>query len=227
MIQSAGIRNSTLIASFCQAIKPKAWQPDPPDIRELQAWVRRLEALQDMRQQEANRLHVAPTHIKPSIQSVSTKLTEEIEEMKKKIRNHIDQHPDLRDKKTLLETIPRVGEATIIQVLAFMSNPKAFKNAKEFSAFVGLNPKQHQSGSSVRGRTRLSKTGHSGLRKAFYFPAITAKRYNPVIQAFCERLKSSGKPTMVIIGAAMRKLVHLIYGVLKSGKPFDANLVMI
>ena len=218
--------DSIVIARFCQAIKPKVWQPAPLYIRELQAWVRRLEALQDMHQQEINRLHIASAHIKPSIQAVSKKLAEEIKEIKEKIKHHIDQHPDLRDKKVLLETIPGVGESTIAQVLAFMGNPKDFENAKQFSAFVGLNPKQRQSGSSVRGKTRLSKTGNASLRKAFYFPAIVAKQYNPVIQAFCERLKASGKPTMVIIGAAMRKLVHLIYGVLKSGKPFDANVVL-
>jgi transposase len=91
------------------------------------------------------------------------------------------------------------------------------------AAFVGLNPKQRQSGSSVQGRTQLSKIGDSNLRKAFYMPAITAKRYNPIIKAFCDRLELAGKPTMLIIGAAMRKLVHIIYGVLKSGKAFDAN----
>ena len=218
--------DSIVIARFCQAIKPKVWQPAPLYIRELQALVRRLEALQDMHQQEINRLHVALAHIKPSIQAVSKKLAEEIKKIKEKIKHHIDQYPDLRDKKVLLETIPGVGKSTIAQVLAFMGNPKDFENAKQFSAFVGLNPKQRQSGSAVRGKTRLSKTGNASLRKAFYFPAIVAKQYNPVIQAFCERLKASGKPTMVIIGAAMRKLVHLIYGVLKSGKPFDANVVL-
>jgi transposase len=102
-----------------------------------------------------------------------------------------------------------------------------FKDAKQLAAFLGLNPRQRQSGSSVRGVTRLSKVGDSRLRKALYMPAIVAKQYNPIIKNFCERLKMAGKPTMLIIGAAMRKLVHLIYGVLKSGQPFDANLAII
>jgi transposase len=125
-----------------------------------------------------------------------------------------------------LESIPGVGEATIAQILSFMGVPKRFKNARQLAAFVGLNPKKHESGSSVRGRSRLSKTGDSALRKALYMPAISAKKYNPVIKAFCERLQKAGKPPMVIIGAAMRKLLHLIYGVLKSGKPFNANLAI-
>ena len=74
---------------------------------------------------------------------------------------------------------------------------------------------------SVRGCSRLSKVGSSRLRKSLYFPAITALRFNPLIKAFGLRLSVQGKAKMLIIGAAMRKLLHLAYGVLKSGKPFD------
>lgn len=218
--------DSKLIARFCKAMQPKAWQPKPQHIRELQFWVRRLETLQDMQQQENNRLDVAPVDIKISIEAVLQRLSEEIQKVKDKIRNHIDQYPDLSAKKKLLATIPGIGNATIGQILAFIGNPEDFRNAKQLAAFVGLNPKQSQSGASVRRRTRLSKAGDSRLRKSLYMPAIVAKKHNPIISAFCERLKASGKSSMQIIGAAMRKLVHLIYGVLKSGKPFDPNLAI-
>jgi len=228
--QSELSRNKTdradakLIARYCLALNPKPWAPKPPHVRELQAWVRRLEALQSMYFQENNRLEISSDNVRASIEKMIKKLIEEIEEVKKKIHDHIEQYPDLRTKSNLLETIPGVGEATIAQVLAFIGNVEDFKSAKQLAAFVGLNPKQHQSGTSVRGRTRLSKIGNSNLRKAFYMPAVVAKRHNPTIKKFCDRLKKAEKPTMLIIGAAMRKLVHIIYGVLKSGKPFDANL---
>ena len=217
--------DSQLIARFCRAIDPPVWQPKPAHVKELQAWVRRLKGLQELYQQEANRLEVAPPCIQPSIKVVIECLKKEIEQVKKKIQKHIEQRPDLRDKQKLLKTIPGIGEATIAQVLAFIGNIEDFKNARQLAAFVGLNPKQRQSGTSVQGRTRLSKIGDSNLRKAFYMPAIVASRYNPVIKAFCDRLESNGKPSMLIIGAVMRKLVHIIYGVLKSGKPFNENLV--
>jgi transposase len=73
----------------------------------------------------------------------------------------------------------------------------------------------------VRGRTRLSKIGNARLRRALYFPAITALRCSPFFQAWAEALRQSGKSKMRVICAVMRKLVHLAYGVLKSGKPFD------
>lgn len=89
---------------------------------------------------------------------------------------------------------------------------------------MGLNPKQHQSGTSVYRKSCLSKTGDAKLRQAFYFPAIVAMQHNPIIKIFSERLIKAGKPKMVVIGAVMRKLVHIIYGVLKSAKPFDSQL---
>jgi len=98
-----------------------------------------------------------------------------------------------------------------------------FDSARQVAAFAGLVPRIRESGTSVRGRSRLSKIGSSRLRKSLYFPAITALRFNPVIKSFGLRLSAAGKSKMLIIGAAMRKLLHLAYGVLKSGKAFDPN----
>jgi transposase len=80
------------------------------------------------------------------------------------------------------------------------------------------------SGNVGDGRTRLSKTGNARLRRALYMPALSARRYNPIIKAFCQRLQQRGKRPMEIVGAAMRKLLHIVYGVLKSGKAFDPSL---
>ncbi len=215
--------DAQLIALFCKAMRPKAWKPKADHIQILQGWVRRLEALQDLCQQEYNRLEVAPKHIKPSIEAIYRRLTEEIKMVKNNISQHIFQHADLYKKKKLLESIPGIGDATIAQVLAFIGNPEEFQTAKQLAAYIGLNPRQYLSGSSVKGHAHLSKMGDANLRKAFYMPAIVAKRYNPIINKFCQRLKENGKAPMVIIGAAMRKLIHLIYGVLKSEKPFDVS----
>ena len=96
-----------------------------------------------------------------------------------------------------------------------------FKNAKHLASFIGVAPRLMESGTSVRGRSRMSKIGRSQLRKAFFLPAMVALRYNPIIKSFGERLRASGKNKMQIIGATMRKLIHIVYGVLKNGVPFD------
>ena len=227
------IRNKTdkvdaaLIANFCLKFQPPAWQPAPVHIRELQAMVRRLDALLALHTQETNRLDTAHTAVTESIQALLGILETQIKTLKKRIRDHIDQHPDLRHNRDLLDTIPGIGEATISQILAFIGEVSRFKTAKQLAAFIGLNPKQHFSGTSVRGRAHLSKMGNSALRKAFYMPALVAMTHNPTIHTFSQRLKQQGKNGKVIVCAAMRKLIHIIYGVLKSKQPFDTNLVTI
>ena len=217
--------DAALIARFCQAMQPASWIPDPVEIRELKALVRRLEGLTSMRQQEVNRLEVAPEIIVKDIQHHIAYLDDEIKETKKRIQKHIDNHPDLKQKKTLLESIPGIGETTIPIILSEFAHINRFKNAKCLAAFIGVAPKERQSGSSIRGRTMMSKTGRSQLRKAFFMPALVALRYNPIVIAMKQRLTEAGKSKMAIVGAAMRKLVHLIYGVLKSGVPFDPEYV--
>ena len=98
-----------------------------------------------------------------------------------------------------------------------------FAGARQVAAFAGLVPRLRQSGSSVRGRACLSKTGSARLRRALYLPVVAALRHNPLIRALRERLLAAGKPRMLIVGAAMRKLLHLAVGVLRSGRPFDPD----
>jgi transposase len=104
-----------------------------------------------------------------------------------------------------------------------MPQLQTFRSARHAAAYAGLTPRHCESGTSVRGRTSLSKIGSARIRKALYWPAITALRCNPLLRAFGQRLRERGKTKMVVIGAAMRKLVHLAYGVLKTGQPFNEN----
>jgi transposase len=212
-----------LIARFCLAMKPEYWVPDPKEIRELRSLVRRVDALITMRNQETNRLEVSDDVVKREIKDHIEYLGKQIELMKGKIRSHIDKHPELREKQRLLESISGVGESTIQLVLSHFAYVQRFKSAKGLASFLGIAPREHQSGSSVRGRNKMSKVGRSSLRKAFFMPALVALRHNPVIIEMKNRLTLAGKPKMVIVGAAMRKLVHLIYGVLKNNEPFDPN----
>jgi transposase len=216
--------DAQLIARFCSVMQPEPWQPPAPEVKELQSLVRRLEALQGMLDQERNRLETADDIVKESIERVITHLQQEIKATRKLIRTHINRHPDLRGKRDLLESIPGVGPGTSAMILAEFGDVSRFPDAGSMASFCGLTPRHHQSGSSVRGRSMLSKTGSSRIRKALFMPALAAIRYNPVIKAFRARLRSNGKHSMVIVCAIMRKLVYLAFGVLKSGRPFDPSL---
>lgn len=215
--------DAKLIAQYCAAMQPKPWQPIPAHVRHLQALVRRLEQLGGALNQEQNRLEVASAIVQPSIQKMIDLLAQQIKDIQAQIQSHINQHPDLKQRAQLLDSIPGIGPATRAQILAFLGAPNQFETAKQCVAFIGLNPKPYTSGTSVNARTRISKTGSSALRRAFYMPAIVAMKYNPVLQAFALRLKQAGKKGKVVVCAVMRKLVHIVYGVLKSNQPFNAN----
>lgn len=215
--------DAALIAGFCAERRPPAWAPPAPGLRELQALVRRLESLVEMRTMEENRLSsgIAVEAVRTSVEEMLAHLSEQIKKTEALIRSHIDSHPGLRQQRELLDSIPGIGEATAAVLLAEVPEIKEYRSARQVAAFAGLVPRDRQSGGSVRGRVRLSKIGNARLRKALYFPAITALRCSPFFQQWAEGLRQRGKSKMAVIGAAMRKLVHLAYGVLKTGKPFD------
>jgi len=229
--QSQLTRNKTdqadarLIADFCATQHPALWTPPAPEWKELQALVRHLDNLKTMRQQERNRLSagLSSATIEQALHEHIAFLDQQIAALEQQIQDHIDYHPGLKHQQDLLKSIPGIGGRTAFILLAEIRSIPAFASARQLAAFAGLSPRQRRSGTSVRGQTRLSKTGSARLRKALYMPAIVAWRCNPLIATFCQRLATRGKPKMVILGAAMRKLLHLVYGVLKSGRPFDPD----
>jgi transposase len=214
--------DAELIARFCQTQAPPRWTPPPVEIRELQALVRRLDALLEMQVMETNRLSAGGTtaQVRDSLESVINHLEEQIKRTEKLIRQHINNHPQLKAARDLLLSIPGLGEATVARLMSEINFHK-YESARQVAAFAGLVPRLCESGKSVRRRARLSKVGTPRIRRSLYFPAITALRCNPVIKAWASGLRERGKCEMQIIGAVMRKLIHLAYGVLKSGKAYD------
>jgi transposase len=213
--------DAELIARFTATHHPPVWTPPAPEIRQLQALVRRLDALQGMHAQEANRLAagVAVVEVRASIEAMLESLDAHIAHVRQLIRDHLDQHPGLRAQRDLLTTIPGIGEATAAVLIAELFD-KRYTSARQAAAFAGLVPRLVESG-TLRGRSRLSKIGPGRLRKALYFPAVSALRWNPTIRLMRARLAAAGKEPMVIIGAAMRKLIHIAYGVLKTGRAYE------
>lgn len=213
--------DAQLLADYMRTQAPVRWIPPPPEARQLQALVRRLDALLEMRTQELNRLELAAPIVRPSITATIDHLTDELDAIRRQITAHIDQHPSLRAQRDLIVSIPGLGDATAAIVLGELLDIKRFASARQLAAFSGMVPQVRQSGTSVRGRGRLSKLGSARLRKALYFPALAALRCNPTIRRFAARLRLAGKPRMVIVAAVMRKLIHQVYGVLRSGHAFD------
>lgn len=192
------------------------------------ALVRRVEMLQEMAQQEVNRQQsgIASPAVLASIEATLAFLRAEIVQLQRRVQEQVERSAELSKQQRLLCSIPGVGRWTAARVLAEIDAVCGAVDARQLAAYAGLTPRERTSGSSVHRPPRLAKTGNSRLRRARYLPAIVAMRYNPAVRALAERLRARGKRPMVIVGAAMRKLLHLIYGVLKSAKPFDPALAL-
>lgn len=228
--QSNGLRTKTdavdarTLADFCREKQPQPWIAPSLSERALRALVLRHQALVEMQTQEKNRIETAREEVHDSVQIHLQWLSEELKRIEQAIHQHIDDDPDMRRRRDLLKSIPGIGKRTIALLLAYLGTQFRFANARQFVAFAGLNPKLHESGSSVQRRAKLSKIGHAAIRRALYMPAMVALYKTDWGRRFRERLEHAGKPAMLIIGAMMRKLAQVAYGVLMSGKSFDPTL---
>lgn len=214
--------DARLIAEFCEKESPSPWTPPTPEIRQLQALTRRIETLSEMVQMEQNRRQSAPSETRESLDRMIKALTEEIDKLRQEINQHLDQHPKLKEQHDLLLSIPGIGEKTA-QLLLSEVDFARYDNARQVAAAAGVTPRKQESGTSLK-HTNLSKLGNGRIRKALYFPAVVATRRNPIIKEFADRLKKNGKTKMQIVCAAMRKLLHQAFGVLKNNRSFDPNL---
>ena len=222
-------KDSVVLARLGASRTLTAWQPEAEEIRGLKALILRIEAIEKDIHRENNRLEkaeISPGSLKvvESIHRILSDLTQEKKRVEALIKDHFDQHPRLKKDKKLLESIPGVGEV-ISQYMVALIRSRSFTSAKQCGAFVGLNPILCESGKSLQKRPRLSKAGDGRLRAKLYMPAVVATRHNPDIKKQYERLLRNGKSKMSAIGAAMRKLVQICYGVLKHQKQYQPQAI--
>lgn len=217
--------DARLIAEYAARENPPAWQPPSPEVRQLQALVRRLDDLVEMAAREKGRL-ASPAltgAVRKSVERTIRLLEKEAAKLRTQADDLIAATPALQADRTLLESIPGVGRQTATTILAELPAVERLPSAESAAAYCGLAPREFRSGTSVKKRTKLSKAGNPRLRKALFLPTQTAVRFNPLLKRFFTRLVDAGKPKMQAVGACMRKLVMLCYGVLKNRKPFDPN----
>jgi transposase len=219
--------DSAIIASFCKTHRPTAWQPLTEAHKRLRSLVRHREDLLQTRLQQQNRLRdTTDTLVRESLQVVLDTIVTQLEAVERTIKEHLTAHAELRSNLELLTAIIGIGVVTAAKLLAEFADLEQYETAKAAAADAGLTPSHFESGTSVRKRARISKIGKAGIRAALYWPAITAMRRCEAFKAFAARLAARGKPKKVIIVAVMRKLVHIIYGVLKHRTPYDPAKVL-
>jgi transposase len=217
--------DARLLARYGQSVRPRAWRPPARALLDLEAMLARLDDIEGDLRREENRLEQARTRGCPAV--VDRSLLASIEaskdrrdELRRAIAAHVAAIPELQADLDRLLTIPAVGPRTAVRMLVLL-RARAFESARQAAACLGLVPVERTSGKSIRGRPTLSKNGNPRLRAALYMAAIVGIRCNPDLKAQCERLLGRGTCKMSALGAAMRKLVHLCFGVLKHATDYQ------
>jgi transposase len=218
--------DAELLARYAAKVQPAPTAQLPEGLKILRSLVRHLEYLLQRHAQEQGHLESA-THpvVRRSIQESVAHYAQQIAQLQQQIADHLDQYPKLKSQVDLLQTIPGIGKQTA-QLLLCEIHPamhQGRRSTKAQVAHAGLAPREKQSGSSIRGKPCICRVGNTRLRSGLYFPTMVAMRYNPVIRTFYQRLIDHGKPTMVALVAAMRKLLVIAIGVLNNQVPFDPN----
>jgi transposase len=217
------------IREYCELFKPQPWAPASEAHRRLgELQTIRAGIIAGLTEWKNRKNSGMIDAVAQSLADVTiSHFTGQLGAVDEAITQTIDNDPVLRRKRDLLLTISGVGKTLAGVVLAELPGPDVLRSGAAVVAYAGLNPRLHQSGTSIDRMTRISKIGNAVLRAALYMPAMSAMQHNPAIVALVARLKSRGrlKPKQIVV-AAMRKLLVLCFGVLKTGKPFDPAIAM-
>ncbi|MFN3337657.1 MAG: IS110 family transposase, partial [Thermomicrobium sp.] len=192
----------------------KAWQPPPSEYVALRDLIRRRQALVEMRTQELNRLHHEPAagRVLHSLEEHVQHLDKQIQAIEDEIDDHLDKHPELKQRNRLLQSIPGVSLITSAWFLGEVGTLVDYLDKpRQLLAYCGMTLKRKESGTSVRGKPKMCKYGNRQMRGALGMPAKTAIQHNPVVKKLAERLLKREKHWGVVVGAAMAKLLTLMF----------------
>jgi transposase len=205
--------DARLLARFGEKANPRLTQLPSEDEKRLVALVKRRKQVLDMLVAEQNRLEHANSDVLVYIQDSLSMLQSQLDELEDAIQSHINQTPDLKNKRDLLTTAPGVGKVTASTLTAQLPELGSC-DRKQIAALVGVAPFSHDSG-KMRGR-RFIRGGRPPIRSVLYMAALSAIRFNPVIRTFYNRLISSGKPFKVVLVACMRKLLSILNAMIRN-----------
>lgn len=217
--------DARLIADFCatQREKLSLWEPLSPEHRQLRDLTRARQTLVDDRERFANMLETAAGLARQTFLKQVRQLDRQVQQLDQAIAQFVQGVPQFKQQVALADSVPGVGLITAATVIAELPPIEQLSRASQAVALFGLDPIKKTSGTSVDTRARMSRMGSRRGRKALYMPALVALRWNPLIRPLGQRLQAKGRTGKYLVVAAMRKLLRLIYGVIKQGRPFDPD----
>jgi len=224
-------QDAMLLAKYGAKEQPRLWSPLPEAVATLDDLLRRRDDLELMLRQERNRQSafdsrpVVSTSVQASVEQVIRALEEALQSIERTIKQHMHSHPDLDRAAKLLLSVPGIGQKTVLPILVVMIRWHTWTDgqgaAKGLVAYVGLDPQPHESGTSVRKRATISRMGNRVVRRKLFMAALGGVRGNNALQHFYRRLVGRGKPKMVALVAAARKLLVWAWAVFRTQTAFD------
>lgn len=206
--------DARVLAHFAEVVQPPVRPLASPAERELEALVTRRRQLIELRTSQKNQQRTAAAVVDRSFTALLALLDAEIDHLTAEITDRITLDPTWRAKAAILQSVPGVGEVSTMTLLAELPELGTLGRA-QIASLAGVAPFTRQSGAS-RKRARIAG-GRANLRTALYMPVITAKKHNPVIKAFYDRLIAAGKPTKVALIACQRRLITILNAMLRDG----------
>jgi transposase len=226
--RSLGQRNKTdradalTIARFIAVHEATPWRPLPPQQKTLRSLMRTRYQLVQTQKNLANQLRTAEPMAGAYLKAVLEELKQQLRALGRALQLHLRQFPDLAQQVRRLMTLKGVGLVTAATVLAEVPPITAQTDPRTICAWAGLTPRRRQSANN-EWRSFLSRQGNTYLRHALYMPALVAKRHNPVLRQFAERLALNKKTNPAILGAISHKMLRILVGLLRSQTDFDPN----
>ena len=222
--------DAEVIRSFAQSQKPPVWKPASRPLRQLTSLVTQADAIKESLGQWRNRHHAQkfisdlPNEVKKSQRSIERSFETQLKKIETAISNLCAQESTLAQQVALLCTIPGVADQSAVKLLAYGQDWLTERSAKALTAYAGLAPHHYQSGTSVKGKSRIDKRGNPKLRKTLYMPALVAAYNNPTLKPFYQRLVNNGKPKKLALVAVMRKLLLISRAMLIARKQFNPQI---
>jgi transposase len=221
---SEGIRTKTdrqdalVLARFCEQKRPALWSPTPDGVQQLRVLLGRHEELLTIRQQARHRLDALT---RQDIQEHITWLQMQFEQTLQRAEALLTQHRELQVACDHLDSIPGIARLSAMRLYPVFFDQARFSRAAKLVAYAGLCSAKEDSGTSVHRKASISKTGNAQVRKWLSMSALSVMRSNPDFVQWVAELKARGKGGKLIVVAVMRKVLHLVHGVLKSGEDYD------
>jgi len=220
--------DAALLAGYAQHMPFSPWKKPDDAFLQVRACARRIEALTKQRTQAKNQLHAlqatdtTPSFILEDVQLSITQADQQIDALRRRTLQLIEAHETMQKVMTLLLSVKGIAETSAIQLMGELLVLPEDMKAKQWVAMAGLDPRHHQSGSSINKKARISKVGNRYLRQALYMPALSAARHDKHINGYYRHLiENRGLKKIQAICAVMRKLLHAIHAMLKQQQPFD------